>query len=507
MFLDLQPGSLTEPLGGRSWDPRAMRAEVARRVDSYRAHGLRRGDRVLLLFGNRLEFFAELLALWELGACAVPVDGRLTAFEVGHLARAAAARFAVVDGETAPGVSGLTVLPTSREAPGPRPGAQGHRRARLDDEALILFTSGSTGAPKGVLHTQRTLRARWIALGQSLGLAAYRRTLCLLPTHFGHGLICNCLYPWLSGQDLFVLPPFKADLAMRLGSIVDEHGISFLSSVPAVWQLALRTAEPPRRGTLERVHVGSAPLSAGLWGRIQEWAGTREVFNAYGITETASWVAGTTGEPVVPEDGLVGPPWGAVIKILSTRETDRPLAPDMECARGQPGYVWLNTPALMRGYLDRDDLTDAVVRDGWFMTGDIGILDDRGRLFLRGRERDEINKGGLKVFPADIEAVVERCAGVRDVCAFGFADRLYGENIGLAVVLESADPGSARALYDWMRRHLAEHKMPVRWHVLEEIPRTSRWKVNRAEVMRACLEATPYDLAATLGDRPAEPAP
>ena len=97
----------------------------------------------------------------------------------------------------------------TREIPVP-PG-----RLSLDDDALILFTSGTTGQPKGVVHTHRSLRARWMSLRQSLGIESFRRTLCLLPTHFGHGLICNSLFPWLFGQDLYVLPPFRADLLLR----------------------------------------------------------------------------------------------------------------------------------------------------------------------------------------------------------------------------------------------------------------------------------------------------
>ena len=121
----------------------------------------------------------------------------------------------------------------------------------LDDDALILFTSGTTGDPKGVVHTHRTLRARWAGLHGSLGVEAFRRSLCLLPTHFGHGLICNCLFPWLFGQDLYVLPPFRADLLVNLGAIIDQHDITFMSSVPTVWRLALKIARPPTKGTLE----------------------------------------------------------------------------------------------------------------------------------------------------------------------------------------------------------------------------------------------------------------
>jgi acyl-CoA synthetase (AMP-forming)/AMP-acid ligase II len=371
-------------------------------------------------------------------------------------------------------------------------------RSRLDDDALMLFTSGSTGDPKGVLHTHRSLRARWMSLRDNLGVAAFERTLCLLPTHFGHGLICNALFPWLSGCDLLVTPPFRPELIMQLGGLVDEHRVSFLSSVPSVWRLALKMARPPQGGTLRRVHVGSAPLAAQTWNAIRGWSGTRQVCNAYGITETGSWVAGLADASVPAEDGLIGQGWGAVVQVLRTAETGNPLEPELRCAPGESGYVWLNTPALMKGYFLRDELTERVVVDGWFMTGDIGILDDQGRLLLRGRERDEINKGGMKIYPSDIDAVVERFERVSDVCAFALDDPLYGQTVGMAVVMPDADDAAIRALHQWMKGHLAEPKMPARWWLIDAIPRTSRGKINRDAVKAACTALEPLDLLRAL---------
>ena len=111
--------------------------------------------------------------------------------------------------------------------------------------------------------------------------------------------------------------------------------------------------------------------------------------------------------------------------------------------------MWVSTPALMRGYLDRDDLTAKVVADGWFATGDIGTLDEHGRLYLRGREREEINKGGLKVYPADIDTVVESFPATVDVCAFAFEDSLLGEDVGVAVVLRDEAPDTMSELHAW----------------------------------------------------------
>ena len=213
MFLDLQAGNLIEPLSGRRWDRQTIMRQFYRRIVHYQSHGMTYPDRVFLHYGNKLEFFVDLLAIWTLGGCVIPIDSRLTEFEVETLARAAAPRFSLwhdtMDKSIAASLSDLNIkiMETSddfaNDPPIQTPSLSGCRLS-LDQPALILFTSGTTGQPKGVVHTHRSLRARWMSLRQCLGLAKFRRTLCLLPTHFGHGLICNCLFPWLSGQDLFI---------------------------------------------------------------------------------------------------------------------------------------------------------------------------------------------------------------------------------------------------------------------------------------------------------------
>ncbi len=164
------------------------------------------------------------------------------------------------------------------------------------------------------------------------------------------------------------------------------------------------------------------------------------------------------------------------------------------CAADEPGAVWLSTPALMKEYFERPDLTQQVVANGWFSTGDIGCLDARGRLYLKGRERDEINLGGTKVYPADVESAVESFPAVAEACCFaGPGNALYDETVAVAVVLAgNANVGdNLRELGQWTRGRLAAYQLPARWYLVEQIPKSPRGKVRTTDVQQLCRSLEP----------------
>jgi len=463
-------GSITDIARQATWSPADLAAAIAARRGPLHRLGAGPGGRVLIAHGGTPAFFADLLATWSLGAAAICADPGLTAPELATLVDFARPVAVLVrDGAVVPALP-VPVVDLALEPAGDAPDTGG---GALDDPALILFTSGTTGDPKGVVHGFRSILAR-VALNRHVIGPALARSLCVLPTHFGHGLIGNALTPLLGGDHLFVGAGGALQAAGALGQIVEAHDIGFMSSVPSFWKLALRLAKPPAR-PLARVHVGSAPLAAELWEAICAWSGTRDVVNCYGITETANWIGGASARDHTPADGLVGRVWGG--SAIAVDADGRPAA---------EGEIWVQTPSLMAGYLDRPDLTAAVLRGGWFATGDTGRIDD-GVIRLTGRSKDEINRGGLKVQPAEIDLLVERHPDIAEACCFAIPDPASGEAVAVAVRLAPGAAGDTAQLRAWCAARIRREAVPERWFVIDEIPKTDRGKIRRATVRDRCL--------------------
>ncbi len=472
-------GGVCEAQSGEVWPGHRIAEEAASRARRLRALGVGRGDRVMICHGGSAAFFADLFAVWQAGGCAICVNPGLSAEQLDALAGFADPVVALSgSGRTTPQIGRLPTMDLGDAAPAGDPGGE-DSGAELDDEALILFTSGTTGQPKGVVHTFRSLLAR-VALNQAAIPAQERSVvLCPLPTHFGHGLIGNALTALLDGGELVLMPDPDIRSLAGLSEVIDRHKVTFMSSVPTFWKLALKIARRPEAGTLRRVHVGSAPLSADLWLQIADWCGTRNVWNMYGITETANWIGGACAADGAPVDGGIGRVWGGQAAVRTA---------DGDIRAHGVGEILVQSPSLMKGYLKRPDLTQEALRDGWFCTGDVGSIDADGQVRLTGRLKHEINRAGMKVHPEDIDLLLERSDMVREACSFGLPDDLAGEIVAVAVVAADGADFDLEALKAWTASRLAREQVPERWFILDDLPKSDRGKINRADIADMCAD-------------------
>ncbi|MEQ9812311.1 MAG: class I adenylate-forming enzyme family protein [Azospirillaceae bacterium] len=458
--------AIHDPRTGRRLDAPAFDRAVEERCGQLEKAGLAPGHTVAIRGRGSLSFFVDLFAAWRRRSAVACLSPSLTAMEIERLT----------------GFVGAGLL-LDEDGPAPVAGkvsAAADADSGIDRPALLLFTSGTTGEPKTVVLSYRALLARVALNAAEIGADALASTLNVLPVHFGHGLIGNCLTPLLTGGTLYLFAaPELAEIG-RLGMLLTDHRIRFMSSVPSFWTLATRLSAPPERPTLRRVHVGSAPLSTHHWRQIVAWAGLDAVFNVYGITEAANWIGGGRLDARGATDGYVGRMWGGQWAVAEPDGT--PLLADGE------GEVLVASPALMSGYFRRPDLTAKSLLNGWFRTGDIGRLDAAGRLTITGRLKDEINVAGIKVHPEEVDLLLGRHEAVAECCCFAEPDPASGERVAVAVVPAAGVAGQVDGpmLSAWMAERIRRECIPVRWYFLTAIPRSDRGKVNRAAVRDFC---------------------
>jgi len=474
-------GEVSDLARACKWSAAELRGAVVARLATLEKAGVGPESRVIIAHGGTPEFFADLFAVWAVGACAACVNPDLTPGEIANVIT-----FTEPDAVLPGDRTGDLALPDDicviEDAAKPNKGLDpGTWRigGAVAAPALMLFTSGTTGDPKAVVHSFGSIRSRINYNHKFIDGATLRRTLCVLPSHFGHGLIGNCLTPLFAGGDIFLAAGGGLAGAARLGAQLVEHDITFMSSVPAFWKVALKASPPPSRDTVRQINIGSAPVAADLVRAVADWSGTDDVRNMYGITETANWIAGGSARDRPPEDGLIGPMWGGDAAVCLS---------DGSRAKTGEGEIVLRPPSLMTHYFRRPDLTAHAIRDGWYHTGDTGTVDAKGWIRLTGRIKNEINRGGMKVSPEEVDALLERHPLVVEACAFGLPDAIAGEIVAVAVQIAGEGTIDGEQLRSWCMGRIRRECVPERWFFLTDIPKTDRGKLNRDIVRQACLK-------------------
>ena len=463
--------------------------QVSRFAEYLRAIGCGRGSRILIAIHNTQAAFIVLIGAMRAGMVAIPVDSNLATPELKTIVAHARPAAIIVDDTSAPK---LAVVPSEcmqiHVGSSPLPGllmfdpsvkeercSWEQPAVDVNDVALILYTSGTTGLPKGVMHTHAGVAAKLATIQEWFGFDASFRSLCLLPTHFGHGLICNCLTTLSYGGTLVLCRPFDLDLVQQLWGLVEKYQVNTFSTVPAVVRLMLRFAErnaPARAPSLKFVTCASAPLRPEDVETFEQRFGVL-LLNCFGITETASWTAFSPRE-ANRDKSSVGIAFGCEIRAAD--EAGQGLPANSE------GELQVRGPSVMSGYYENPELTAQSTPDGWFKTGDRGKVDEKGRVFILGRIKELIIRAGLNIYPADVDAVMLSHPEVAEAYSVGVEDKMLGEKVVAAAVLKEGSVLNEQDLLSYCRSHLAAYKCPERICFVSAIPKTSRGKVNRANL-------------------------
>ena len=449
------------------------------------ARGIGRGDRVAIVVPNVPDFPRAFYAAQVLGAVAVPVHLLFKAREIEFVLRDSGADLVVAAapllGEALPaaraaGVPLVTVLAPPASAGGPDlprledeaaaavPVAR-HTPVHPTDAATILYTSGTTGTPKGAVGSHlAAVEQVHCSLIDSFDLRADDVVFGGLPLFHAFGQMAVMNMAFRVGASIVLLPQFDPDAALEL---LVAHGATVFTAVPTMFvgmiEAAGRNADrPPLRYA---VSGGAALPTAVLEGFARAYGA--EVHEGYGLTETSPSVSfNTIYEPIRP--GTVGRSmWGVDVAAADPLVEDRV---DLLTEPGTLGELVVRGHNLMKGYLGRPDASAAVVADGWFRTGDLGTVDADGIITIVDRKKDMIIRNGYNVYPTEVESVLVDHPDVAMAAVFGLDDAVHGQEIHAAVVAKDGHTVDAEALREHVRERVAAFKYPRVVHVVDQLP-------------------------------------
>ena len=470
--------------------------EMSRRYAAVlQEQGIRPGSRVALLLPNVPHFAFAYFGVLALGAVVVPVHALLKAEEIAYALTdsecaaiitaapllgeavkgaelANVPLFSVLDSDTdmtaIARIDTMAMSATAIPALLPR---------QPEDEAVILYTSGTTGKPKGAVLTHSNML--WNATVCAYDTVDIRHEdvlLAVLPLFHSFGQTVNLNAGFLMGATLVLMPRFDGPAALDL---MAKEKVTFFAGVPTMYMALLgAAAQSPVRPPWRRVVSGGAAIPVAIIDKVKDVFGV-DIYEGYGLSETAP--VATFNQAVYGRKvGSIGCAlWGVDVAIANADlEGAIELLPD-----GTPGEICIRGHNVFSGYLNKPEATEAVVVDGWFRTGDIGYRDEDGFFFIVDRKKDLIIRGGFNVYPREIEEVMATYPGVAQVAVVGLPDEHYGEEIHAVVVCATDLSIDADALREWVKERVGQHKYPRTVHVRESLPLGPSGKVLKRVII------------------------
>ncbi|MEU7916692.1 acyl-CoA synthetase [Microbispora bryophytorum] len=483
-------------LADRPFTYAEVHERTTRLASRLRAAGVGAGDRVAYLGRNHVAFVETMFAAHVLGAIFVPLNFRLAAPEIGYMLDHSGAEVLVYAPECAEVVRALpphTATPARQVvalgAPGPGERhyetwlAEGDPTpidtpVRLEDTALILYTSGTTGRPKGAMLTHGNLV--WNCFNLLLGVDVTGDEVTLIGAPLFHVAALNqtLLPTFLKGGCSVIMPSWDVDECYDL---MDKHAVTWMFGVTTMFAAF---AQSPRwdgadLSSLRTLMSGGAAIPTALIRTYQERG---LVFcQGYGLTETAPGATFLEAGQSVRKAGSAGVPvFFADVRVVQPDGTD--------AAVGQPGEVLIQGPNVTPGYWRNPEATAAAFSDGgWFRSGDVAVLDEEGHLYVVDRVKDMYISGGENVYPAEVEAAIFEHPAIAEVAVLGVPDARWGEVGRAFVVLRPGTSVTADELRDFLRPRLAKYKMPVYFDIADDLPKTGSGKIQKLQLRRLPL--------------------
>ncbi len=460
-------------------------ADLVDRIENTAAHlhslGLRRGQAFAVFGQNRPEFIYGLFTAAKLGFALVPVNSNLTPPEVGYLLEHSDSRFVFHDDKVVD--LGNLRLPEAMRRPiselgnlATVPPIDDSRDVAVTDDVLITYTSGSTATPKAVVHDHASQLAVAESLARFWDLGAFDTTVVAAPFGFLLGLSTITAASLLVGARVIVHEKFRPQDVLE---DLMRYRATIYNGVPTMFQMMLEFAEQHGKSYdlshMRALISSGAPLPEELQRRFARTFG-KELQNYFGMTESYPLFGRYTSDAYTYPAGAAGriAP-GAVIRVFG--------ASGKECAQGETGELFVRGPATIKRYHKNPELTASSFQDGLFRSGDLGYVDKDGYVYLTGRAKDIIKRGGANVAPAEVESVLLQHPMVQAVAVIGVPDAVFNELPVAYVVLKAAGRVSSDGLMEFAAGRLAKYKVPAHVRFLPELPLGVTGKVDKKRLL------------------------
>jgi long-chain acyl-CoA synthetase len=449
------------------------------------AEGLRQGERVAILSCNRQEYIAAYFGIIRAGGVVLPVNNLLAPEEIEFILSDAGVRMVFVDDECAVTAGKLEPkgryrffsLTESARSTGLAAASVAAPAHAADDVCTILYTSGTTGRPKGALLTHRNLLTNALAATDVIHVSRHDRFVVFLPLFHSFTYTVCVILPLLRGSQITLLPGVRPFQRVVKSLIFDR--ITLFVAIPTVYKILAERDMPWIVKKLLRLRLcisGAAPLPPNVI-RQFEAAFHVPLREGYGLTEASPVVSINPIEEEQNVPGTVGVPLpGIEAKIVDDAGREVPA--------DTPGELLVRGPSVMQGYLNRPEDTVKTVVDGWLHTGDIASIGASGHIRIIDRKKDLIIVDGLNIYPYEVEEVLYRHPAVQDCSMIGVPhEHEEGKELGMMyVVLKEGSSANAKDLREYLSAHIAHYKIPRRFLFTPELPRTTTGKIMKKEL-------------------------